>query len=111
MPQNRGSLEALIAVPVVLTNPFPHNHHMASRTSNTRNASSGIQNPSTHEGGHLCVNMVKSHIDVATRSRDYGSSQTIIGPESPPPLGNTLVDRKSRTSASYSKRSTKELCP
>jgi hypothetical protein len=85
MPQNRGSLEALITTAHVLTNPFPHNQHMASGSSNTRNASSGSQNPSTHEGDHLCVNMVKSQIDVATRSHDYGSSQTVTGPESPPP--------------------------
>jgi hypothetical protein len=71
--------------PVVLTNPFPHNQNMASGTSNTGNASSGSQNPSAHDGGHLCINMVKSQIDVATRSHDYGSSQTVLGPEPPPP--------------------------
>jgi hypothetical protein len=32
------------------------------------------QNHLTHEGGHLCVNMVKYHIDVATRSHDYSFS-------------------------------------
>jgi hypothetical protein len=30
--------------------------------------------------------MVKSHIDVATRSHDYDSSQNLTGPKSPPPL-------------------------
>jgi hypothetical protein len=55
--------------------------------------------------------MVKSQIDVATRSHDYGSSQTVIGPESPPPLETPLQIEKSGTSASYSKRSTKALCP
>jgi hypothetical protein len=64
--------------PTVLTKLFPHNQQMASRTSNTKNASSGNQNPSAHEGSHLCVNMVKCQIDVATQSRDYGSSYTIF---------------------------------
>jgi hypothetical protein len=69
----------------VLKNTFPHNQHMALGTSNTKNVSSEIQNPSEHERDHLCVNMVKSQIDVAARSHDYGSSQTFIGPKSPPP--------------------------
>jgi hypothetical protein len=110
-PKIEEASRLLSQPPTVLTNPFPHNQHMASGTSNTGNASSGSQNPSTHEGGHLCVNMVKSQIDVATRSRDYGSSQTVLGPEPPPPPGNTLADRKVGTSASYSERSTKALCP
>jgi hypothetical protein len=29
--------------------------------------------------------MVKSQIDIATRSHDYSSSQTVVGLESPPP--------------------------
>jgi hypothetical protein len=78
----------------VLTNPFPHNQHMDLGSSNTKNVSSGNQNPSTHEGDHLCVNMVKSQIDVATRSRDYDSSQNFIGPESPPPPKTPLQIEK-----------------
>jgi len=69
----------------MLTNPFPHNQHMASSSSNAENATSGNQNPPTHEGDRLCVNMVKSQINVATWSRDYSSSQIFIGPYSPPP--------------------------
>jgi hypothetical protein len=84
-PKIEESLRLLSHPPIVLTNSFLHNQHMALGTSNTGNASSGIQNPSTHEGGHLCINMVKSWIDVATRSRDYGSSQNVIGPEYPLP--------------------------
>jgi hypothetical protein len=53
--------------------------------ANTENGSSGSQNPLAHEGGHLCVNKVKSYIDVATQSHDYGYSQTILGLESTPP--------------------------
>jgi hypothetical protein len=59
---------------VVLTNPFPHNQHMDSGSSKIENASSEIQNPSTHEGDRLCVNTVKYQIDVATQYHDYGSS-------------------------------------
>jgi hypothetical protein len=69
----------------VLTNPFPHNQHMASSSSNAVNATSGIQNPSAQDGDHLCINMVKSQINVATRSHDYSSSQVAPGLESPPP--------------------------
>jgi hypothetical protein len=84
-PKIEESLRLLSQLLIVLTNPFPHNQHMALGSSNTENVSSGSQNPLTHEGGHICVNMVKSQIDVATRSHDYGSSQTVVGPESPPP--------------------------
>jgi hypothetical protein len=80
--------------PSVLTNLFPYNQHMALGTSNTGNASSGSENPSAYEGGHLCVNMVKSQIEVATRSRDYGSSWTIVGSKSPPPPETTLQIEK-----------------
>jgi hypothetical protein len=59
---------------VVLTNTFLHNQHMASNSSNLGNVMSGNQNPMTHEGDHLCVNMFKYHINVATRFRDYISS-------------------------------------
>ena len=63
---------------------------MVLGSSNTKNASSGNQNPSTHEGDHLCVNMVKSHINVATRSRNYNYSQVVPSIESPPPLETPL---------------------
>jgi hypothetical protein len=89
-PKLEEASRLLSQPPIVLTNLFPHNQHMASGSSNTRNASSGNQNPSTHEGDHLCVNMVKSQINVATRSHDYGSSQIVTGPESPPPLETPL---------------------
>jgi hypothetical protein len=71
---------------IVLTNSFPHYQHMALGPPNTKNASRGSQNSLTHEGGHLCVNMVKSQIDVATRSCDYIYLETVVGLESPPPL-------------------------
>jgi hypothetical protein len=54
----------------------------------------GIKTPRSHEGDCLCVNMVKSQINVATRSHDYGSSQTVPGPESPPPLETPLQIEK-----------------
>jgi hypothetical protein len=90
MLQNRGILEAFIASTLYAKKYFPHNRHMASRTSNTINESNGRQNPSTHDSVHLCVNMVKSHIDVANRSHDYGSSHTIIGIDSPSPSETPL---------------------
>jgi hypothetical protein len=71
--------------PTVLTNPFPHNQHMASSSSNARNVVGGSQNPPTQDGDHLCINMVNSQVNVATRSHDYSSSQTVPGLESPPP--------------------------
>jgi len=58
---------------------------MASSSSNSINAASGIQNPSTQDGDHLCINMVKYELNVATRSHDYSSSQVVHGLESPPP--------------------------
>jgi hypothetical protein len=73
-PKIKEALRLLSQPPTVLTNPFPHNNHMASEAPKTRNALSRSQNPSAHEGGHICINMVKSQIDVATRSRDYDSS-------------------------------------
>jgi hypothetical protein len=56
---------------IVLTNTFPNNQHMASSSSNVENVSGGNQNPPTQDGDRLCINMVKSEVNVATRSRDY----------------------------------------
>jgi hypothetical protein len=52
--------------PTVLTNLFLHNQNMTSGTSNIGNAWSGSQNPPAYKGGHLCINMVKVQINVAT---------------------------------------------
>jgi hypothetical protein len=80
--------------PVVLTNPFPHNQHIASSSSNARNASSGIQNPPAQDNDLLCINMVKSQVNVATWSLDYSSSQTVPVLESPPSLKTPLKIEK-----------------
>jgi hypothetical protein len=66
-------------------NPFPNNQHMASSSSNAENVVSGSQNPPTQDSDHLCINMVKYEVNVATQSRDYSSPKTILGIESPPP--------------------------
>jgi hypothetical protein len=71
--------------PVMLTNPFPHNQHMASSSSNVENASGGIQNPLSQDNDRLCINMINYQVNVATLSHDYSSSQAILGLESPPP--------------------------
>jgi hypothetical protein len=86
----------LLSLPLIfLTNPFPHNQHMASISSNTENAVGGSQNPPSQDGDRLCINMVDAKVHVATRSRDYSSSQAIIGLESPPPpLEMTLHIKK-----------------
>jgi hypothetical protein len=76
--------------PIVLTNPFPHSQHMDSSSSNSRNVVSGSQNPPTQYSDHLCINMVKSQVNVATRSCDYNSTQNVTGLESPPPLDTPL---------------------
>jgi len=93
-PKIEESVRLLLKPLVVLTNLFMHNQHVAIGSSNIGNASSGSQNSSTHEVDRLCVNMVKSQIDVATQSFDCGSSQTITGPESPPPLKTPLQIEK-----------------
>jgi hypothetical protein len=49
------------------------------------NVAGGSQNPSLQDDDHLCINMVDVKVNVATRSRDYSSSQAIPGLESPPP--------------------------
>jgi hypothetical protein len=64
---------------------------MASSSSNARNAAGGSQNPSLQDGDHLCINMVDAKVNVATRSRDYSSSQAIPGLESPPPPPETTL--------------------
>jgi hypothetical protein len=51
-----------------------HNQHMGSSSSNAGNAESGNQNPPAHEGDNICVNRIKSQINVATQSHDYSSS-------------------------------------
>jgi hypothetical protein len=80
--------------PIVLTNPFPHNQHMASRSSNVKNVVGGIQNAPPQDGDCLCINMVNYQVNVATRSQDYSSSQTIPFLESPPPPDKPLQIEK-----------------
>jgi hypothetical protein len=94
MPQTCGSCEDFISTTHVLTNPFPHNQHMASSSSNAKNVASGSQNPPTQDGDHLCINMVKYEVNVATRSHDYSSPQTVPGLESPPPPETPLQIEK-----------------
>jgi hypothetical protein len=71
--------------PVVLTNLFPHNHHMASSSLNAENMVSGSQNSSTQDSDRLCINMVKSEVNVTTKPFDYSSPHPIPSIESPPP--------------------------
>jgi hypothetical protein len=81
--------------PIVLMNPFPHNQHMDSSSSNIENVVGGSQNPSLQDGDHFCINMVDAKVHVATQSRDYISSQAIPGLESlPPPLEVNLQIEK-----------------
>jgi hypothetical protein len=95
MPQTCRSCEVISSITRhVLTNPFPHNQHLASSSSNAGNAVGGGQNHQSQDGDRLCINMVDAKIDVATRSRDYSSKQTIPGLESPPPPEMTLQIEK-----------------
>jgi hypothetical protein len=71
----------------MLTNSFPHNQNMTLGASNIGNASSRIKNPLAHDGGNQFINMVRHEISVATRTRDYGSLQPVLG--SDPPLPET----------------------
>jgi hypothetical protein len=75
----------LNTLPVVLTNPFPHNQHLASSSSNVRNAPGGSQNPPSQDGEGVCINMVDVKIDIATHSRYYSSSKASTSLEAPPP--------------------------
>jgi hypothetical protein len=78
-PKLMEAARLLSLPPDVLTNPFPHNQHMALISSNARNATSGSQNPPVQDGDCLCINMVKSQVNVATRYCDYSSSQDVPG--------------------------------
>jgi hypothetical protein len=71
--------------PTMLTNPFPHKHHLASSSLNTGNASGGSQNPSSQDDDHVCINMVGATIYIATLSQYYGSSKASTSLEAPPP--------------------------
>jgi hypothetical protein len=81
----------LLSLPsTMLNNPFLHKQHMASSSSNVINAKNGSQNSLTQDGDHLCINMVKSEVNVATRSHNYSSSQTVLGLYSPLSLETPL---------------------
>jgi hypothetical protein len=79
----------------MLNNPFPHNQHMASISLNSGNVAGGSQNPLTQDCDCLCINMVKYKVNVATRSHDYSSPQTVSGLESTPPPEMPLHIEKS----------------
>jgi hypothetical protein len=79
----------------VLTNPFPHNQHLASSSSNAGNVLGGIQNPPSQDGDRVCINMVDAKFDIATLSRDYRSSKasTILEDPPPPPNMNLQIEK------------------
>jgi hypothetical protein len=52
--------------PIILTNPFPNNQHMASSSLNTGNVAGGSQNLSLQDDDRLCINMVNVKVNVAT---------------------------------------------
>jgi hypothetical protein len=110
-PKIVESVRLLSLLLVVLTNPFPHNQHMDSSSSNAVNAVSGSQNPPMQDGDHLCINMVKSKVNVATQSHVYSSSQIVHCLESTPPPETHLKIQKTRSPASYSKMNTQALYP
>jgi hypothetical protein len=76
-------------LPVVLMNPFPYNQHLALSSLNDENVSGGSQNPSFQDENHVFINMVGAIIDIATLSRDYGSSKASTSLEAPPPPSKT----------------------
>ena len=53
----------------MLTNPFPNNQNMNSRTIDPHCAWGGDQNPSEANSGHGCVNMVRA-TKVVTHAKD-----------------------------------------
>jgi hypothetical protein len=84
-PKLAKAARLLNLLPVVLTNPFPHNQHLASSSLSLRNAPGGSQNPPSQDGDRVCINMVDAKIDIATFSRDYSSSKSSTSLEAPPP--------------------------
>jgi hypothetical protein len=84
-PKLAEAVRLLAQSSTVLKNPFTHNQHLASISSNSGNAIGGGQNQQSQDGDHLCINMVNVKVNVATRSRDYISSQANPSLESPPP--------------------------
>jgi hypothetical protein len=88
-PKLAEAVRLLSQSPVVLTNPFPHNQHLASSSSNVGNVAG--QNQQSQDGDHLCINMVDAKNDMATRSQYYSSKKTIPGLESPPPPPETTL--------------------
>jgi hypothetical protein len=93
-PKILEAMRILSLPSVVLTNPFPHNQHTASSSLNSKNVVSGIQNPSTQDDDCLCINMVKSEVNIDTQYHDYSSPQTVPSLESPPPLKTPLQIKK-----------------
>jgi hypothetical protein len=90
-PKLAETVRLLAQLPTVLTNPFPHNQHLASRSSNAGNAAGGGHNQLLQDDDRLCINMVDAKIDVATRSQDYSSKQANPGLEFPPPPPETTL--------------------
>jgi hypothetical protein len=84
-PKLAEAARILNLLSIVLTNPFPHNQHLASSSTNIGNAVDGSQNPPSQYGDRVCINMVDAKIDIATRSRDYSSSKASTSLEAPPP--------------------------
>lgn len=83
------AMRLLNLLPVVLTNPFPQNQHLALISKSTENALGGSQNLPSQDGDHVCINMVNVKIDISTHSRDSISSKASTNLEAPPPPSET----------------------
>ena len=78
--------------PAVLTNPFPSNQNINSRTIDPHCASVGDQNPPKANIGDGCINMVRA-TKVVTHAKDYGSSQPDLGKETAPPESPLRIEK------------------
>jgi hypothetical protein len=90
-PKLAEATRLLAQSPTLLMNTFPHNQHLASSSSNVKNAAGGGQNQQSHDGDRLCINMVDAKFNVATRFQDYSSKQAIPGLEYPPRTSKTTL--------------------
>jgi hypothetical protein len=67
-PKLAEAVRLLNLSPALLTNPFPHNEHLASSSTNDGNDNGGSQNPPLQDGDRVCINMVNAKIDITTHS-------------------------------------------
>jgi hypothetical protein len=85
MPQTRGGCEDFKSTARCADKSISTQPTLSLELLKFQKCTRWRSNPPSQDGDRVCINMVDAKIDIATHSRDYGSSKSITSLEAPPP--------------------------